>query len=90
MSKEIPVDYDNRSDPDCPTRPSSVITNIICFLGEPKEQYIIRDGVSIKLDKILREEDTLLHVWSSNFDEQCEARLTELGWELRRIRPWKE
>lgn len=85
MPKQIPVDYDNQFDPDCPTEPGSVITNIMTFLGEPKIQFVITlDGEKIETDNLL----TSLSIYSVNINEQIEARLAQLGWEIKRTRPW--
>ena len=90
MSEEIPetpVDYDNQSDPDCPTTPCGVFQNCISFLREPRLHTLTVCGKEYKFDSQI---DSALFVFSSNIAEQLEARLEELGWEIVRKRPWKQ
>lgn len=78
---EKPVDYDDKNDPDSVHTDTQVITDIVCFLGEPtKEVYVVRNGFKYKLEDILYPDDALIYVWSDAFHEQAEARLEQIGW----------
>lgn len=77
------VDYDDRTDPDCPTSASSVFQNCISYLGEPKLHLVNNKVFNPNID-------SCLFVFSANIEEQLEARLQELGWEIHRTRPWKK
>lgn len=68
------VDYDNPNDPDVPTTPGYVITNCVQFT---RAITTAKDAPNI-------------FIWRNGCHEQMEARLEELGWELKRKRPWKK
>lgn len=76
MNPETPVNYDDRSDPDCPNTAGEAVVNAICFTG--------------CVTPMRRGNYGNIMVWKANAAEQIEARLAEMGWRLERARPWKE
>lgn len=73
---ETPVNYDDRSDPDCPKTAGEAVVNAICFTG--------------CITPARTSGNRWIMVWSANAAEQIEGRLAETGWKLERSRPWKE
>lgn len=96
------VDYDDLSDPDCPKCPYDIIMDLARFVAVRKNIFIIVDGEYVKnengsnrtldqfLEYILGENTTLVHAYNANIQEQVEARLSELGWNIKRKRRWKK
>jgi len=69
-------DYDDPTDEDVPTTAGDAMLNAMAFVGTPEKAII--------------EGDSTIFVHKANAAEQLEARMAELGWEIRRTRPWKK